>query len=407
MTAALLPTDYATASTFLKGATKLYLRQRPLLGFLDEEGRISRGFEGKDLNWDLDYKLPTATGYVPQQPLSFANDNYLLKCSVTPEWSIATSGMDITEVLMNSGSTAIVNNLGERGPKLFQSVQVKISTDLYSDSVTNPGAIIGLNTFARRNITDKVCTNADRLSVPLSGVRYAGLQLQPAAYGGGWSNVIPNAQQMSTVLGSDWPDGQATPDQMYDATTPRLYNENTNQWASPGTAPAAGTWRTNCLSMLSRANTDLNMNTVKEMMPNVHMTGSGRLQDVKENLKTAFRDTQMSNKAAEMLGYYNGYAYEGAAIMTDNACPADRTFSICAATMDLHFYSTAPESGAKVVDGAQGGAMVTGGIFTWWGPTLLPGTLGYAWVVLCGGFARYNPKWIVIHKDFTSAGGAI
>lgn len=402
MTTALQPTDLATASQYLEGATDVTLRQRILPMFLDEEGRINKNATGKDLNWLIQYKLPVAVPYVPQQPLSFTNDNFNLAAAVTPEWMVATSGMNVTDVLMNSGSTVIVNNMMQRTPLMLQSMQVKFAKDLYSDAVTNPKSIIGLGTLVRRSTT-LVCTNADRIAVPLAGTTYAGLQLAPGSYGGGWSNNLPTAQQMSTVLGSDWPDGQGTPDQLYDCTTPRLYNDNTNQWVTPGVAAANGTWNNNCIAMISRANTDLNMNSVKTMMPNVHLSGAQRHQAVKDQLRVSFRDTMYNNKAAEMLGYHGALNYEGAAIESDHECPADRTFSVCAASMDVFFYGSPAEGGGRLAAGVGGDTQtVTGGIFTVFGPVMVPGTLDYAWIMLAGGNARYNPKWVVCMKDFTT-----
>jgi hypothetical protein len=402
MAYALQPTDLSTAPQYLEGATKVFLRHRVLPGFLDEEGRIKRGAEGKDLNWLIDYKLPTAQDYTPGQPLSFANDNYHIPATVTPQWFYATSGMNLTEVVMNTGPV-IVNNLFARGEKLTQSMQVKFADALYSDAAVTPNQFIGMNTFARRNVTDKVCTNADRIAVPLGGTgTYAGLNLAPGAYGGGWSTDTPNAQRMSTVLGSDWPDGHGTPDQMYDATVPKLYNERTNQWQTPGASPADSTWYNNCLAIISQANTDLTMNSVKTMMPSIFLQGSVRMGAVKNQMRVSFRDTMQSSKAAEMLGYYEAYNYEGAVIDVDHSCPSDRTFGVCAASMEVYFYGTAAGSDGKVAPGATGDSAVTGGVFTFWGPTMIPGTLDYAWMMLAGGNIRYNPKWITIIKDFTT-----
>lgn len=409
MTYALPQTDIATASKYLADATDVTVRKRILPAFLDEEGRVNRNATGKDLNWVIDYKQPVAVPYTGQQ-LTFNNDNFLLPASVVPAFWINTSGMNYIDITMNSGPTMIVNNYLARAKKMVLSMEIKLAKDLYSYAPTNTKSIIGITTLTARNQT-LLCTNADRMAVPIAGAQYAGLLLQQGSYGGSWSNVIPTAQQMSTVLGSDWPDGQGSPDQLYDCTTPRLYNENTNQWLSPpGTAAANGSWAVNCIAMLSRANTDLGQNSVKTMMPNIHLSGSGRHQAVKDALRTAFRDTQMNGRAAEMLGYYDAMNYENAAIATDHECPADRTLSVCAASMDLHFYGENSEeagSGAKVAsgmasDGGSNSQTITGGIYTMFGPTHVPGSLDWVWIIVAGGFSRYNPKWVACHKDYTS-----
>lgn len=399
-------TDLATASKFLKDATEVTLRDRLLPRFLDEEGRINRNADGKDLNWLIEYKLPVAQPYTGQQ-LSFANDNYNLSASVTPEWMIATQGMNIRDIKMNSGSAQIMDNYTRRGMIMMQAMQVKFAKDLYSDALVNTKSLIGIGTLCRRSTT-LVCTNADRIAVPLAGVTYAGLTLAPGSYGGSWSNNLTGlTTQMSTVLGSDWPDGQGSPDQMYDGTTPRLYNENTNRWTDLTSAAANSSWHVNCIPMISRANTDLGMNSVKTMMPNIHVSGAQRHQDAKDSLRLSFRDTMYNNKAAENLGYHEALNYEGAAIVKDHECPADRTYSVCAASMEIFFYGNAGAGGgSSAAAESNGGSLmtdgVTGGIYTVFGPERIPGTVDWAWIMLAGGNSRYQPKWVACHKDFTT-----
>ena len=118
MVAALAPVQVVQASTYLKGATDVTLRKRLLLGWLDKAGRINRSATGKDLNWLIKFKNATASPYTPYQNLNFANDNYWVAASVTPEWWHTTSGMDVTEKTTNSGPSAIVNAYEDRYDEL-------------------------------------------------------------------------------------------------------------------------------------------------------------------------------------------------------------------------------------------------------------------------------------------------
>jgi hypothetical protein len=148
------------------------------------------------------------------------------------------------------------------------------------------------------------------------------------------------------------------------------------------------------------------MNTVKTMMPNIHLSGSQRHQNIKDALRLAFRDIQTSNKAAEMLGYYNEMEFEGAVITVDHECPADRTISLCASSMDVNFYGESSGEGggegAKMGYGGGESQAITGGIYTVFGPERPGGSLETVWIMIAGGQARYNPKWHVCHKDFTT-----
>jgi hypothetical protein len=207
---------------------------------------------------------------------------------------------------------------------------------------------------------------------------------------------------MNAALATDWPDGQGDPTNAYDGTSPRLYNENTVRWADQSASAANSTWRTNCIAMLSRANTDLRMNSVESMMPNIHISGSQRHQDIKDALRTSFRDT-MVHDASKDLGYYSTLDFEGAAIELDHECPSDRTYSICAASMEIMFFGMPNDAKARDAGGVSANTQrITGGIFATYGPERPAGSLQTVWLMFAGGNTRLNPKWIVCHKDWTA-----
>lgn len=395
MALALAPVQVVTASKYLAGATDVTLRKRLLLGWLDKAGRINRNATGKDLNWLLKFKNAEASPYLPYQSLSFTNDNYHVALSLTPEWWHTTSGMDITELLTNSGPTAIVNTFEDRYDELAQAMEIKLAKSLYLDgnSAAGSGLPIGIGTFAAGYTT---CSTSDQLAIPSSSAGiYGGISIGLGSQGGTWSNNIPTASQMNTSLGNDWPDGQGDPSNAYDATSPRLYNEKTSRWNSAGSS----NWRDNCVAMLSRANTDLKMNSVETMMPSVHVMGGARYQAVKDKMRESFRDLKEHTESVD-LGYYDTLSFEGAALSMDHECPGDRTYSLCAGAMDAQFFG-APDKAKQVEAGAGDGQMVTGGIFTAFGPERPPHMAQWVWIMFAGGNFRYSPKWIVVHKDFT------
>lgn len=405
MVAALAPVQVVQASTYLKGATDVTLRKRLLLGWLDKAGRINRSATGKDMNWLIKFKNATASPYTPYQNLNFSNDNYWVSASVTPEWWHTTSGMDVTEKTQNTGPSSIVNSYEDRYDELAMAMEIYTAQSLYMNyNGSGSNRMIGLGTIAVGDTTI-ACTNADRLRAPLDAAgTYAGLNLGLGSQGGSWSNNIGTSgvtQPMSTHLGTDWPDGQGDASNAYDGTSPRLYNENSNRWADPSATPANSTWRTNCVSMLSRANTDLRMNSMESMMPNVHVMASQRYQDVKDKMRESFRDL-LEHGPSVNLGYHDTLAFEGAPLSLDYEVPANITYSLCAASMDLQFFGNIDDSqsvaDAGVMDGTQ---QITGGIFSVFGPQRPPHMLQWVWIMLCGGNTRFSPKWVVAHKDWT------
>jgi len=403
MTTATPNVSQVQASTYLQGATDVTLRSRPVLGWLDKAGRISRNATGKDWNWRLRYKAPTAQPYTAYQTFAFTNDNYWLPASVTPEWWFTTSGMDITEGLQNTGPSQIVDAFGDRVRFLSEAMEIYLAKSMYMDyGGTGSNRIAGIGTFCKKSLS-LATTNADRLAPPISAT-YAGLNVALGSNGGSWSaNISQSAGKpypMSTTLGTDWPDGQGDPSQTYDATSPRLYNENCARWADPAAAAGAGTWRTHCVAMLSRANTDLKQVSIESMAPTMHISGAQRHQDIKDKLREAFRDV-VGHGASESLGYRNVLNFEDAAIIQDHECPADRTYSICDQAVELYFYAGADGGQMLAAQGMDMTRQVTGGIYQLFGPQQIPGTLTTGWVLFAGGQSRWNPKWTVCHKDWT------
>lgn len=401
MASALPATDIAQASTYLEGAVDVTLRNRFLTGWLDKAGRIRRDATGKDYNWLIEFKETQAQPYTPYQQLNFNNENFNVAASVTPEWFYTSSGMDVTEQLMNTGPSTILNNYKRRVTKLARAMEIYIAKALYADSATAAGAnrLIGLGSICKKSLT--ITTNtSDRIAPPIAGVTYAGVDLSLGSQGGSWSNNTATAMQMNTHLGNDWPDGQGDPSNAYDGTSPRLYNENTTCWATPGTG-GASTWRTNCIAMLSRANTDLRMNSLESMMPNIHLSGAERHQAIKDKLRESFRDIMTTHKASEDLGYYQTLDFEGSAISLDHECPSDRTYSLCAAAMELFFYGMPNDAKAVEAGMSSDAQRITGGILSTYGPERPAGSLQTVWLMFAGGNTRYQPKWVVCHKDWT------
>lgn len=391
------------ASTYLAGATDVTLRNRPFIGWMDRGGRINRNATGKDWNWKLRYKAPTAQGYTAYQTLSFANDNYWLPAVVTPEWWVTTSGMDITEILSNTGPSMIIDSYGLRIQFLSQAMEVFLAQSLYQAGGNGSGRPTGLAAVCIGSTTI-ACDNGDRIRAPQG--TYAGLNMALGSQGGSWSHdIIGGSGQpypMNTALGTDWPDGHGDATQAYDGTSPRLYNENSSRWNDPTAAAANSSWRTNCIAMLSRANTDLRQNSVESMMPNLHLSASQRHQDIKDKLREAFRDTA-AHGPSDSLGYHTTLSFEGAAIIQDFEVPADRTYSLCAESMDLQIYAGGEGAKMMAAQGMDSSSLVTGGIYQLYGPVQIPGTLVTGWILFAGGQTRFSPKWVVCHKDWVYA----
>src|SRR5690348_13925151 len=121
--------------------------------------------------------------------------------------------------------------------------------------------------------------------------------------------------------------------------------------------------------MISRANTDLKQISVGSMMPNVHISGSGRHQAILDSIRTAFRYTMVPNGQAANLGYPEALEFEGGALAQDAACPATFMFSVCYKSCVAAFYGAdSVNEKAAMAQQAGGEQIVTGGIYVLMGP---------------------------------------
>lgn len=406
--------QYAQASTYLEGAVNAVLRRRPLLGWLDNDGRVNRDAEGKDFNWLIEYKELEAQPYTPFSQMDFYDTNYHLPMAVTPVFYNVPSAMDITTIVQNTGPAQIVNLYNQRASKLARAMQITTEKSMYNDAnSTTPGTgaayMTGLGTFAHKSKTigsgPNYVTNACRMAAPDETILYGGQSIGLGSHGGGWSNGLPSAQQMNPLLGNDYPDGTPDLTQRYDTTAPRLYNENTNQWLNLGAAAANGTWAANCIAILARANTDLRLSNVDTMMPNLHLMGSGRYQAVRDLLRQAFRYTMDPPGESKNLGYLDTISFEGGDLVLDQMAGAQFTYSVCGASCAVNFWGTGPLREAMAASEKAGDAnLVTGGIFAMLGPVQDPRGLSWLWQMFAGGQIRWNTKWITIIGDFINNG---
>lgn len=407
---ALNSTQIAQASNYLSGAVNAIIRKRPFLGMLDRVGRVNRNFEGKDMNWLLKYRALVAEPYVPFQDFDFKDTNLHLPLAINPVFWSVPSALDITQRMMNSGPSALINQFNDRMKECCEAMEITTATGMYNDAnsaVAGSGSqyLTGLGTFAHRSHT-LTPTNADRIAAPDETVSYGGQSIGLGTHGGQWSSsTIAGQDRMSSVLGTDWPDGVSSPDQRYDVSAPRLYNEKTNQWANAGSAVGDSNWRTNCIPMLSRAGTDLAQISVGSMMPNIHLSGSGRHQDVKDAMRTSFRYTMAPNGQSANLGYPEVIEFEGAGLAQDAACPPQYTFSVCYKSCQADFYGadTVNEQ-ASAQQQTAGETTVTGGIYVLLGPQRDPRSGATLFLVFAGGQVRWTPRYVTIHGNWVNNG---
>lgn len=404
---ALTPVQNAQASTYLEGAVNAIIRKRPVMGMLDADKRVNRNFEGKDWNWLLEYRALEAEPYTPFQQFDFYDINYHLPLAVQPVFWAIPSAMDITEIQMNTGRSALVKLYNDRMRKCAEGMEIQTAKAMYNDvnsSSAGQGSayMTGLRTFAHRShVQFAAPTYVDRMAAPDETVLYGGKSIGLGQNGGTWSNDLPTAQQLNQKIGYDWPDGTADDSQRFDVTCPRLYNDNSNQWTNLGAAGAAATWQTNCVMMISRANTDLRKVSTDQMAPNMHISGSGRYQAILDAMRSSFRYTMAPNGQAAHLGYPDVIEFEGGGLVLDAACPANFTFSLCSKSVDVSFYGAGPVGEAMAAaQGDTASNVVTGGIYAMLGPVRDPRGLSWLWLMYAGGQIRWNPRYITIHGDW-------
>lgn len=314
-----------TAPEYIKGAIDLTIRKRPLLGMLNQYGRLLTGQDGSHITkWSVQIKEPEIKEYGDSQRQVFNEFDAYEQLSIDNRAYIGTDRLSHLTNNINSGKNAIVKHYDEKLPQLVKSAQHTICKDLFNDGSTgNQNRLIGLGTFFKK---DASTTANDLIAVPAAGTTYGGKSVVPGAFGGTWSSN--RGTSPSSVLANDWPFGSGDPE--YDALVPKMINYTSNQWPGSGT-----TFSDNVAYIMSLAKLLTRSLNGDGSEPMLHLLCTDFYNDFQNHWADKERIVLQHKEGAD-YGYPNTLNYEGALVTHDFDCPSDKGYGLNIEEMSLY-----------------------------------------------------------------------
>lgn len=211
-----------TAQWFMKGASDLTIRYRPVFNRMLGRGRITFNWSGTEVQWQVKFALPETVAY-SGEPLDFEASDKYRKCSLDWRGYKVTDMMTELDRLKNRGVPQLIDRYANIMKDMKQSIEDSFSGELYNDGYTNTDRFHGLESLFRTGATYTVVA-ADRIVVPDS--TYAGRATKPAAEAGTWS--ADTATKPNASLATDWPEGKGSTE--YDHFSPKMLKTDSTSW---------------------------------------------------------------------------------------------------------------------------------------------------------------------------------
>lgn len=327
----------STVPKYLKGAIDLTIRRRPMLGLLQQYGRLMFGSDPSHITkWSVEVREPEIKEYGDAQRQMFTEHDAYEQLQISNAAYIGTDILPLLTHHVNSGNNAIVRHYDEKLPKLIKAATNRVCSDIFFDNSAGSGKrLTGLATPMQ---PDGSVNANDLVAAPASSASYGGKSCQLGSLGGTWSANL--ATSPSSVLANDYPYGEGDPE--YDALAPKMFNYSSNKWGSGST-----TFKANVLEMFSLAKLTTKSLGGDGTEPMLHMLNTKFYADFQQALSSKERIILQHQDGAD-YGFPNVLNYEGALINHDFSCPADKGYGINIQEMSLYtltddlFYSEGP-----------------------------------------------------------------
>ena len=327
----------STAPKYIKGAIDLTIRKRPLLGLLNQYGRLMFGSDPSHITkWHVQIREPEVREFGDSQRQVFLEHDAYEQLQIENAAYIATDKLPLLANNVNSGANAIVRHYDEKLPILVKAATHRICADTFNDGSTgSTNRLAGLRTAMQ---PDGSVDANDLIAAPASTAAYGGKSCQLGAFGGTWSSDMGTAP--SSVLSNDWPYGSGDPE--YDALAPKMFNYSSNRWASGQTG-----FEDNVLEILSLAKTTTKSLGGDGSEPMLHMLCTEFYHGFQNALKAKERIILQHQEGAD-YGFPNVLNYEGALVNYDFDVPSQKGYGMNIQEMSLYtltddlFFSEGP-----------------------------------------------------------------
>lgn len=303
-----------TAPKYLKDASDQTIRRRIVLSTLQQSGNIIFGVRSPSMTWQVEVREPKVRSMVHGQRSVFKMHDAYESLTIDHAEIEATDRLDRRTQMINDASPQqIIDLASTKMEKLVRKLSRTIGDEFFTDSSgTGSSQLTGLQSFCKAGTT----ASTDLVAQPDSTVTYGGKSIGLGQSGGFWSSdlaVKPNA-----ALAKDWPEGSGSSE--YDWNSPKIFQAS-GAWTS-----GTNNWEANCTRILRRGASAISNLGGENVAPMIHILSVSMYNQFMDNLETRER-LNVSDYAKE-LGFPGVMNYEGALVVQDFACPANRGYGI-------------------------------------------------------------------------------
>jgi hypothetical protein len=314
-----------TAPRYLKQAQDSCLRGRFWLAYLKKEGRIKYGAGSHTVTWNVRCREPEMTTHSSGIGVVYKQNDAYEQLSLPIASLIGTDALDLKIQIINKDPYAIVDLYGTKLEELLRTASNALSRQLFISNAGDTNRLIG---FGSVMVPDAAVAATDMVAVPSSTATYGGKNIALASLGGTWTTDMAAADRPSSVAATDWPYGSGSTN--YDWLTPKMLNAKSPKWTKNS---GSVTWADNCEHMIRRSSTfmvNLNGDLSK---PTVHALNAQWFDEVRDSY--TMRERLQLSDYARGLGFQGVLNYDGALIMHDYDCPANKGYAFNASEVEL------------------------------------------------------------------------
>lgn len=317
----------ATAQRYLKGASDQTIRRRLLLALLRKYERMTFGYSGYSVKWDVEYSEPEVRQFGDSGNQVFNAHDAYRQLEINCRGLTATDKLTKKQRHQNSGEDAIVNLYDTKIGKLIKALRNRVGASLYKDghAANNENELAGIESFMGQ---DGNTVAADLVANPSDSYGEGAVSTALNALGSGtWSSDLGTGNFPNATIAKDWPYGTGSTE--YDYIAPKLVNYGSSSWNT-----GSSEWEDNCEKVLRAANQWCRRLGGDDGAPMCHMLATELFTGF-QNFMSARNRNIIPHKEAEDLGFGDALNFDGTIVKSEYNTPAGVGYGLSIEEMEL------------------------------------------------------------------------
>lgn len=333
-----------TLRHYVKGSEPTLVRKIKILAMLEQRGNIEKNYDGRELDWAVEYQRASVTANAGHTPLTYDPvDRFYRAVLDIPRGYVATDAMGKVEFLQNRGTPALIKYFSQMGTRIVDDIRrhlggIALWKD--GDASGNGEDLHGVLSFLRFDTTETVNKDtgvvgaysaSDYVFNPDS--TYAGLSMELGNYGGTW--------------GAGWPEQSPTSGGVVD--TFDFFSPIGVNYKSTSFGGSSATWKAQCLEAIRFLATALDKDGTDEGRADMGLLDRRMFRELKDTISTKERIVIEQSNMLKSLGYRDTIEVDGITWTGDFGCPSNKGVALNTNKLALH----SCQSGLVMIEGPK------------------------------------------------------